>query len=464
MARTRSVPRCGDVPRLWAAVVVVVLASVLGDGTECRADRIALRGGGEIRGKVVPDVNLPDRVTVVMTTGKTPLTFPKAQILKVTPEPSVLDDYVTRRAQAGRDAEAQYELGLWCASQRLADLAEVHYEAALAHDKTYAPAHRKLGHVLVGDRWLNADEVREAQGLVRYKGKWVTKEEREAQEAGLAAGAERASWVRRIRLLRQAIAHGSDERAREAEQQLQEIRDPVAIGPLVRVLGRDEPGFRLLLDDVLGMIPGSEAAAALAGRILAEPDSQVRDETLARLETRREENVVPILVKALRSTNPEVVNRAAWALAGLGAVAAVPRLIPALISTKYQMEMEPGSTEPPPSPLNSIGVPIATNGSSVAFLRPPAVGPGVVAYGATSVPATPDLYSALAAGGGSGYGPANRGPVFRLTAYSFQNVEVHRALVELTGQDFGYNVAHWRRWLDRSFRTEAAPARRVPQP
>src|SRR5262245_9169807 len=48
-----------------------------------RADRIMLRGGGQIRGKVVPDPKHPDRVTVLTETGKTPLRFQKPQVLRV---------------------------------------------------------------------------------------------------------------------------------------------------------------------------------------------------------------------------------------------------------------------------------------------------------------------------------------------------------------------------------------------
>ena len=38
------------------------------------------------------------------------------------------------------------------------------------------------------------------------------------------------------------------------------------------------------------------------------------------------------------------------------------------------------------------------------------------------------------------------------------------ALVKLTGQDFGYDQAAWRAWLRTSFKAEAEPAKRVPQP
>ena len=61
-------------------------ASVLGAG-EGRADRIILRGGGQIRGKVLPDPDRPDRVIVLTETGKTPLTFQKPQIVRVVAEP-----------------------------------------------------------------------------------------------------------------------------------------------------------------------------------------------------------------------------------------------------------------------------------------------------------------------------------------------------------------------------------------
>jgi hypothetical protein len=54
------------------------------------------------------------------------------------------------------------------------------------------------------------------------------------------------------------------------------IRDPDAIVPLLRVLGQDEPPLRVLLSEVLSVIPEPAATAALAKMILAEPTSDVR--------------------------------------------------------------------------------------------------------------------------------------------------------------------------------------------
>src|SRR3954453_17787390 len=71
-------------------VPVLLLAALCGPGAgEGFADRNVLRGGGQIRGKVVADPRHPDRVTIVTETGKTPLTFQKSQVLQVIAGPGV---------------------------------------------------------------------------------------------------------------------------------------------------------------------------------------------------------------------------------------------------------------------------------------------------------------------------------------------------------------------------------------
>src|SRR4051794_20364865 len=90
-----------------ASLIVSTLVVLAGEG-RCFADRFVLRGGGQIRGKAIVDERHPDRVTIVAERGKTPLSFQKSQVVQVIAEASVLDDYVARRGQAARSAEAQY--------------------------------------------------------------------------------------------------------------------------------------------------------------------------------------------------------------------------------------------------------------------------------------------------------------------------------------------------------------------
>src|SRR5579885_848938 len=170
-----------------------------------RADIIELRGGGQVQGKVVPDPKNKDRVQVLLLQGRRPLSFQKGQIVRIVPKASPLDDYVVKRGEAAGTAEAQYRLGSWCEQNRLADLARLHYERALGHDPDFEPAHKKLGHTKVGDSWLTRDDLTAAQGLVKYKGRWVTPEEKAKLEDGEKLSASQGSWLRRIRLLRQAL-------------------------------------------------------------------------------------------------------------------------------------------------------------------------------------------------------------------------------------------------------------------
>ena len=462
----------GSISRLGRRdlVGVGVLALGLGSGLPAttHADRISLRGGGQIRGKLIADKADPGHLTFIGEAGRNPIIYKKEQILQVTPEPSALDEYVDRRGKERTTAEDEYQLGVWAEEHKLADLAAVHFEAALKLDPAYAPAHEKLGHVFLNDRWLDADGLREAQGMVKYRGRWMMPEEKDRLEDQAAAAAESQSWLRRVRGYRDAYVNAVDARAKEAERRLLAIREVAAVGPVARVLGDDaNPAVRALGGRVLGGIDGPEASAALVLRLLNEGDDATRERLLAEVGKRERDEVLPRLVRALRSPQAPIVNRAAWTIGQLNARAAVPQLIPALMSTEYQTVMVPsggtgngGNGMNSGTPAGGVGFSNYT-GSAYLGITPPVVGPGVVAYGAVGVPYGSGV--SLGTGGGVGGGSAG-GPVTRVVAVDHPNVEVLGALVKLTGQDFGYDTATWRRWAASSFRSDPTPARRVAQP
>ena len=162
-------------------------------------------------------------------------------------------------------------------------------------DKSFEPAHRKLGHVYHDGYWLSRDDLSAIQGLVKYKGRWISTEERAKRQAEEESTATQASWVRRIKMLRQSIVNGPEDRRREAETQLMAIRDSEAVGPLLRVLGNDEPPMRILLAQILAAIPGKEATAGLVKQILAEPTTEVRPVIFEKLKDRDDPNVDPAI-------------------------------------------------------------------------------------------------------------------------------------------------------------------------
>jgi hypothetical protein len=302
-----------------------------------------------------------------------------------------------------------------------------------------------------------------AQGLVKYKGRWVTADEKTKREAADKTAVAQGSWLRRIRMLRQAIVNGPADRRREAESQLMAIRDPDAVVPLVRVFGQDDAPRRILLSHVLSTIAGREATAALVERVLAEPDSEVRSITFDHLKQRDDEGLANRFIRALGREDIKVINRAAWALGNLNAVESVPQLVTVLITTEERIVVPPldgGTNSNVPGPPGLI--PRVINNYGVVYSTPPAVSTGAIASGLGGI-----NYGAMPAGalpGGNYVGPNKPPEDAHVETFSYQNVEVLSALQKLTGQDFGYDIPSWQRWVARSFNPHPRPTRRVPQP
>ncbi len=452
------------------AITAVVGLSVVFSSTSARADRIAVRNGSIIKGKAIIDDAHPDQYLVIGEKGKTPIVLKKDRVLKIEPEPSVLDEYVVRRQaimkSASTSSQDEYNLAVWCQEHKLADLASIHLESAIQRDPDFGPAHQKLGHILHDGRWMTSAELKVAQGYLLYKGKWITPEEKEQRDAETAVTAEQQSWMRRLAILKQAIVNGPEARSQTAEAQLFEIHEVAAVRPIIRTFGTDEdPTLRKLGAKALGAIPGPEASAALVARLLSEPETDVREATMVELARSKEGNVVPKLAQGLKSDSLAVINRAAWALGNLNAVTSVPKLVPALISSELRTVWIPsagsgqgvgfGSIVPSAGRNTGYGM---SGGQSIPILTGPVVGPGVVAYGATSLPASSFGGTGLTLGG------PNRGAEPKLMTITHQNVEVLSALVKMTGKDFGYDIPSWQQWLRTAYQPDPVPAKRVPQP
>ncbi len=468
--------------RLRGGRLLLLLLGAL-SASSTRADLIVLRGGGQIHGVVLPGLDDSEKVLVLTKTSSKPFEFTRRQIERIDREEDALREYLERsRKVEPTTAEDQYQLGIWCEQNGLTGPALIHFRKAVELDPTFGPAQKKVGHVFFKGRWMTYDEQREAQGLIKYKGRWVSKEEKEGIDQREAMTAAQASWARRLKLLRQKALFGDEPQRKEAESQLSEIRDPAAVLPLVQIFGADPDPVRIRMTQLIAAIPGDEAFAMLVRLILSESSLDVRQAALDELDRRRDVETVPRLIQALRSKDPIVVGRAAWALGMLNAVSAVPKLIPVLVKVEQHMVMDPtpqpntsvtfGSIGPGPvlppgagafavaggaSGVVGPGF-VAGGGSSIPIVTGPYVAPGAVAYGATSVPF--GSFSGFGVGGGVN---PNR-PAVKILTTVYQNEEVLVALQKLTGVNFGYDIPSWKRWLNLAYRPEAVPSRRVPQP
>ena len=215
-----------------------------------------------------------------------------------------------------------------------------------------------------------------------------------------------------------------------------------------------------LLSQVLSNIPEEQATLGLVKQILAEPSPNVRPIIFEKLKERDRPTVVRSLSRALASEQIMVINRAAWTLNNLEAVEAVPALIRALLTYEQQIVMVPPNNSNVPQ-IGGAGalVPIGVNNGGAAFMTPPVVAPGVVAFGTVSTPAYATAWPRA-----HRRRPDQHPAEPRVVTFTYRNTEVLAALQKLTGQDFDYNVPAWREWVSREFNPNPRPARRVPQP
>jgi hypothetical protein len=431
---------------------------------------------------ILPESARKKKVEVLTRSASKPFVIAREKIVEVVPVEDALREYLDRREEPRALGGQEYDLGMWCEENGLTGPAQVHFQRAVELDPEHAEAHKKLGHVLHNGQWITYDELRKIQGLVKYKGRWVSRTEKAEIDAEEEFSSEQKSWVRRLKVLRRKWLFGKDNERPQAQEQLGAIRDPAAVTPLVHTFGADPDPVRMWLARFLGMIEGPEATEALVRLVLSEPVPEVRQATLDEVAARDQAETVPKLLSALKASDPTVVGRAAWALAGLRATAAIPRLIPVLVKVEQRMVMSaqpaqpalsagfasinPGFTLPSQGSYAVGGAAgaIAPGGSylggSIPIVTGPVVGPGVVAFGATSVP--PLALTGLSFGGG-GVNP-NR-PSVEVVTQVYQNEEVLNALRTLSGVDFGYDRARWKRWLDSAYQPRPlGPVRRVPQP
>jgi hypothetical protein len=167
------------------------------------AERVSLRGGGELRGVIVE--RRAD--AVVIQTGPGLVTIPMSQVTRITGGGNELAEYRERAARLSpRDSAGWVSLGDWAHERGLFTQARESFERALAADGNNADAHQALGHVKLNGRWLTSEESYRARGYEQFEGRWVLPDERRAITA------ERA-----LEAARRADAAESEARLREAE-------------------------------------------------------------------------------------------------------------------------------------------------------------------------------------------------------------------------------------------------------
>lgn len=409
-----------------------ILLSLVAIGLWCPVapgDVVITTDGGKIDGEIMPDLETTGEIVVKTRLGMVRLD--RDQVREVILAKTQEENYEKKRRETDATADGEFELALWCLKQGMSAEYRLHLERVIEIDPNHADARHRLGFTLRGEKWLTDDEIREADGYVRYRGRWVLPQERDAADAKREASSRRAELGRLIKSAQRGLrADNKPDRQLEAADELLAIDDPLAVPLLMRTLGeKGTPYERKILAETLANIEGDESTDALVQYVLSEPELSNRQLAIESLVPRKSVPVTGRFVKGLRSSENVHVRRSAEALTVLGDTSVLAALVDALI-TKHQYVYNPTVEE--------IGRSMGRNSYKTAetvtlpdgtIIRRNLVNP----YN-TRQPITTSR------------------PQPQVIVKEIRNEEVLAALEQLTDESFGYDQDAWRDWLRAEYR------------
>lgn len=195
-----------------------------------RADVVVLKDGRTVEGAIVERSSTA--LTVRQRLGEVRLEL--SQVASVTEQDDPWDQLQRLRSELGQGtADERYRLATFAREHDFADDARRAFLDVLRVDPDHPGARAALGFVRVDGRWVTVEDKARGEGLVPYRGRFVTPEEKDRLEfqARAEAAARRAARE-------QAVA---DARAkREAEREARRARIAAYEEAVAKARAREE--------------------------------------------------------------------------------------------------------------------------------------------------------------------------------------------------------------------------------
>ena len=236
------------------------------------------------------------------------------------------------------------------------------------------------------------------------------------------------AWHRRIEgLVRRFLSREAPTARREGLRQLAAIRDPLALQPLIRVLGGSPlPQVRIALAEHLGRFARDDAVLQLTVMCLTDPDAAVRAAAVAQLSHQDDPRLMELLRGALHSRHEAFVLFAAEAVRALERLEAADALIDALVATGA----------PGVAGVKATRAFLGRWKTTWKYSIRPQTAPGAALPAETGLAdATRWLHRAR---------PGTAEP--HVVEPSVFRTAVLEALRALTNEDFGFDQRRWRQW------------------
>lgn len=385
------------------------------------ADILVLESGGVLRGEWLNRFDRDPAEYLWRSPAGAELRIPSERVAKAIREKPAEREYEALAPTFPDTVQGQWDAAEWCRTHQLNGARDVHLRRVLELDDRFVPAWHGLGYVQLGGRWQRPADRNRERGYELHKGRWRLAQDIERIEDRAKERAAEDDWRKRINVWHDLL--DSPAKYARACAEFAELRDPRAIPALAAIYSQDRrPAVRLIIVRSVARIEGPAADNFLFHAALSDNDSEIFHTATEQLELRRSPELVPALVRALQSTNPIAINRAAYMLGRANDRSVIPPLIDALITRHWV----------------PLGGAHSSSSYSATFGR---------ANSPNDTPASAGL--------------SKSDPQW--AEVWLQNQEVLDALVKLTGgANFSFQVQAWRVWYaaDRQRATATIDARR----
>ena len=394
-----NVPIACRLRRVALSLLSVCFAAAIAGVPPAWADRFELKTGGQIVGREIERTDSGGYV--VEGDSGVRITIDRSQLQRIVRFDDKEQAYLQQSRQMEDTAEAHRAMAEWCREKGLRTEADVHLQRLIELEPDDEAARLSLGYQRVGDRWMTRDDIMRSRGMDYFDGTYRTPQDIAIRQ-GIASREEvEVEWLRKLKLWRGWLGGRRADRSAEAAANIRALTDPLAAPPLLKLLEReDDPEVRNLLIATLAQLEHPQAIEKLINLSIDDPDEEVRFDCLGYLKDDGRPIPLEPYVKALKSKDNEIVNRAGAALHEIGNPKAISPLIDALVTThKYLISDQPAE---------QMNVGMSSRGGG-----------------------------GLSLGGGKKY-----------ISHDHENYAVQRALIELSGgQNFGFDKEVWRRWF-----------------
>ncbi|WP_345684910.1 HEAT repeat domain-containing protein [Novipirellula caenicola] len=308
--------RQSSLQRLSLAAATIAALSLVTEPTSLRGDTVEISGGGHVSGKVR---RLDDKkMDIIAVDDEISVAIPQSRVRRVVSSDK-LGEYLRNVAIAGDDAEMQYKLAIWCATN-IKDNTDAykrfHMQLAIRFDPEHSKARAALDYVKDEDgKWIRYSDLQRSRGMISVAGKWMLPEAAAIEEIQDASNVDSKKWIKEVdRLIRVAVRGGS--KGDEAIAALKAIDDPLAASAIAKQLlqGKHNQRFKRLWVEILGRFRNSVSVEALVRVGVQESDNVIREAAMEELQQYGSGSAVATYVNMLGSSDNGDVLRAARAL------------------------------------------------------------------------------------------------------------------------------------------------------